>query len=249
MVFWTCHVFKISPKFDNFVKEVMMQEAKCDYEKIDDKQLFFYVDGVQQAHGMKIIKIHVDKPLQVFNREEGYVSVKETISVNACLYEEPAEISNFLAVFGSRENMKWFAYALRVIVSEKVRQSGKYPELIMVRPLIPIRFRLKGRERELSKYFSNIRELSVKNIKDIYVHGASLRGYTLEESDEYKRYIKDEEISGEINYFGMSFRGRVIMLSSEGKIWTRQGKRELEPDVVEKILKILYECDAMIIRE
>ena len=116
----------------------MMQEAKRDYEKIDDKQLFFYVDGVQQAHGMKIIKIHVDKPLQVFNREEGYVSVKETISVNACLYEEPAEISNFLAVFGSRENMKWFAYALRVIVSEKVRQSGKYPELIMVRPLIPI---------------------------------------------------------------------------------------------------------------
>jgi len=249
MVFWTCHVFKISPKFDNFVKEVMMQEAKHNYEKIDNKQLFFYVDWVQQARGMKLIKIHVDKPLQIYNREEGYVSVKQTISVDVCLYEEPAEISNFLAVFGSTENMKCFAYALRVIVSEKVRQSGKYPELVMVRPLIPIRFRLKGRERELSKYFSNIRELSVKNIKDIYVHGASLRGFSLEESDEYKRYIRDEEISGEINYFGISFRGRVMMLSSEGKIWTRQGKSELEPDVVEEILKILYECDAMIIRE
>ena len=249
MVFWTCHVFKISPKFDNFVKEVMMQEAKHNYEKIDNKQLFFYVDWVQQARGMKLIKIHVDKPLRIYNREEGYVSVKQTISVDVCLYEEPAEISNFLAVFGSTENMRCFAYALRIIVSEKVRQSGKYPELIMVRPLIPIRFRLKGRERELSKYFSNIRELSVKNIKDIYVHRASLRGFSLEESDEYKRYIRDEEISGEINYFGISFRGRVMMLSSEGKIWTRQGKRELEPDVVEEILKILHECDAMIIRE
>ncbi|RLI51045.1 MAG: hypothetical protein DRP09_19570 [Candidatus Thorarchaeota archaeon] len=249
MVFWTCHVFKITPKFDNFVKEVMTKKADHIYEKIDDKQLFFYIEGVTQAYGMKLMKFYVDKPLRIYNREEGYVPVKQTVSVDVCLYEEPAEISNFLAVFGSTENMRCFAYALRVIVSKKVRQSGEYPDLIMVRPLIPIRFRLKGRERELSKHFSNIRELSVKNIKDVYVHGASLRGFLLEESDEYKRYIRDEEISGELNYFGVGFKGRVIMLSSEGKIWTRQGRRELEPDVVKEILKILNNCDAMIIRK
>lgn len=249
MVFWTCHIFKVNPQFDNFVKDIMTHKGEYVYDKIDSKNLYFYIDGFQATLYGKIIKIYVDKPIQIFNREEGNVLVKETTSLNVCLYEKPTEISNFLAVFSSAENIRWFGYAIRMLVSEKVRKSGQFPNLIMVRSILPVRFRLKGKEKELSKYFSNIRELSVRNIKDIYVHRASLGGSFLEQSGEYQKYIRDVEVSGDINYFGITLRDRVIMLSSEGKIWTRQGKSEVEPNVVEEILKILLNCNAIFVIE
>ncbi|MEM2169955.1 MAG: hypothetical protein QXO15_08605 [Nitrososphaerota archaeon] len=104
---------------------------------------------------------------------------------------------------------------------------------------------MKGKENELNKYFSNIREISVKEIKDIYVHAASLRGILLELSEEYQKYVRDAEISGRINYFGVTIEERVMMLSSDGKIWTRQGKSEVEPETVRFILKVLNESNAI----
>jgi len=250
MVFWTCHIFKISPRFDRYTKDVLLSGGKYIYDQANNKRFFLYNDSLQKSFGgLKIIKFCVDKPLWIFNREEGINLVKETVSIDACLYEEPVDISNFLAVFCSADNIKHFIRALEEVVSEKVRQSGEYPEVMRAHPLMPVRFRLKGRETELRRYFSNVRELSVRGIKDIYVHGARLRGFSLEESDEYRRYVRDEEISGEVNYFGMNFRDRVMMLSSEGKIWTRQGKKEIEPNIVAEILKILHKCDALIVRE
>jgi hypothetical protein len=247
MVFWTCHIFKVNPQFDNFVKDVMTHKGEYIYDNIDNKNLYFYIDGFQITSYGKIIDVNVDKPIRIFNREEGTILAKETISLDVCLYENPPELSNFLAVFSSAESIRWFAYAIRLIISEKVRESRQFPNMIMVRPLLPVRFKLKGKEKELSKYFSNVRELSVRNIKDMYVHRANIGGVFLEQSGEYQKYVRSMDVSGDVNYFGVTFRDRVIMLSSEGKIWTRQGKDEVELNVVEGILKILLNCDALFI--
>ena len=247
MVFWTCYIFKVNSQFNNFVKDIMTRKGEYIYDKIDNKNLYFYIDGFQITSYGKIVDVHVDKPIRIFNREEGMVIVKETTSLKVCLYEKPEEISNFLAIFSSAENIRYFVYAIRLLVSEKVRESGQFPNLIMVRPILPVRFKLKGKEKELSKYFSNIRELSVRNIKDMYVHRANIGGVFLEQSGEYQKYVRSIEVSGDVNYFGVTFRDRVIMLSSEGKIWTRQGKNEVELNVVESILKILLDCNALFI--
>jgi len=245
-VFWTCYIFKINPKFDNFVKDIIARKGEYLYDKVDDKNLYFYIDSIQTTSYGKEIKVYVDKPIQISNREEGQILVKETVELNVCLYEKPDELSNFLAVFSSTENTRHFGYAMRLLVSKKVQESGQFPNLVVVRPMLPVMFRLSGKEKELSKYFSNTKELSVKNIKDMYIHRASLKGNYLEQSSEYQKYVRDMQISGDINYYGITFRDRVIMLSSEGKIWTRQGKNEIEPNVVEEILKILQSCNAVI---
>jgi hypothetical protein len=226
-----------------------MRNGKYFYYKVDDKNLYLYIDNIQTTSYGKEIKVCVDKPIQISNREEGQVLVKETVELNVCLYEKPDELSNFLAVFSSTENARHFGYVMRLLVSKKVQESGQFPNLVVVQPMLPVRFRLSGKEKELSKYFSNVKELSVKNIKDIYIHHASLRGNYLEQSSEYQKYVRDMQISGDINYYGITFRDRVIMLSSEGKMWTRQGKSEVEPDAIEEILKILQNCNAVITAE
>ncbi|MGC9086963.1 MAG: hypothetical protein ACP5IT_12295 [Thermoproteota archaeon] len=244
MVFWTCYVFKVNPKIDNFVKDIIASKGEYAYDKIDEKTLYFYIDNIQTMQHGKIIKVGVDKPFQVSNREEGKVLVKETVSLTVCFYDEINGISNILAVFGSGENVSSFKYAMRMIVSERVKESKQFPNLVVVPPILPIGFRLKGKEKELSKYFSNIRELSAKNIKDLYVHRASIGGSFLEQSSEYQKYVRASDVSGDISYLGVTFKDRVIMLSSEGKIWTRQGKEEVEFSTVEEILKILQTCGA-----
>jgi len=225
----------------------MTHKGEYIYDKIDNKNLYFYIERPQITSYGKIIDVYVDRPIQIFNREEGRVIVKETISLNVCLYEKPEEISNFLAIFSPAESIRYFVHAIQFLVSEKVRESEQFPNLIMVRPILPVRFKLKGKEKELSKYFSNIRELSVRNIKDMYVHRANIGGIFLEQSGEYQKYVRSIEVSGDVNYFGVTFRDRVIMLSSEGKIWTRQGKNKVELNVVESILKILLNCNALFI--
>jgi len=251
LVFWTCRVFKINPKFDNLVKDVILRTGSYLYGKIEDKNLFLYIDRIQETFDewAKLIEIYIDNPRRVYNREEGFVTIKETVPFNICLFEK-SSISNFLAVFGSSYNIPVLTYALKVIISERGRSSGQIPDsLIVFSPLFRLNFKLKGKENELGKYFSNIREISVKEIRDIYVHAASLKGLLLELSAEYQKYVRDAEISGRINYFGVSIEGRVIMLSSEGKIWTRQGKNNVEPEIVKMVLEVLDKCGAIHVME
>jgi len=251
LVFWTCRVFKINPKFDSIVKDVVLKTGSYQYGKVEDKNLFLYIDRIQETFGgwAKLIETYVDSPRRIYNREENFVTIKETVPFNICLFEK-SSVSNFLAIFGSSYNIPVLTYALKVIISEKGRSKGQIPDsLIMFSPLLKLNFRLKGKENELSKYFSNIREISVKEIKDMYVHAASLKGLLLELSEEYQKYVRDTEISGKINYFGVNVEGRVMMLSSEGKIWTRQGKNNVEPEIVKMILEVLDKCDAIHIIE
>jgi hypothetical protein len=251
LVFWTCRIFKINPKFDIIVKDVILKKGSYNYGRVENKDLYLYIDRIQETFGKwaKLIEIYIDVPRRIFNREEGYVTIKETVPFNVCLFET-FDVSNFLAVFGSSYNLPVLTYALKVIISEKGRSEGQIPEsLIIFSPLFKVIFKLKGKESELSKYFSNIREISVKGIKDIYVHAANLRGLSLELSEEYQKYVRDAELSGKINYFGVTVEGRVIMLSSEGKIWTRQGKNNIEPEIVKMILEVLDKCGTLNIME
>jgi len=246
-VFWTCRVFKVNPKYDDLVKSVILKVGSYKYGRVDSKNLFLYIDKIQDTFDewAKMIDVCVDCPRTVSNREEGSITIKETVPFKVCLFEKE-DLSNFLAVFGSSYKVPVLTYALKVIISEKGRQEGRLPSsVIMFSPLLKLTFKLKGKENELNKYFSNIREISVKEIKDIYVHAASLRGILLELSEEYQKYVRDAEISGRINYFGVTIEERVMMLSSDGKIWTRQGKSEVEPETVRFILKVLNESNAI----
>ncbi|MEM2169956.1 MAG: hypothetical protein QW186_09185 [Candidatus Bathyarchaeia archaeon] len=48
----------------------------------------------------KMIDVCVDCPRTVSNREEGSITIKETVPFKVCLFEKE-DLSNFLAVFGS----------------------------------------------------------------------------------------------------------------------------------------------------
>ena len=254
MVFWTCNIDKINPKFDSETKSVLKQPGEHIFDKVNNIKLYLYVDSLQTSfHAITILNYAIDRPIKASSREQGIVVIKETVPFNVCIFEEMSPLSNLVCIFAPDNIASLFRYALRMIVSSKVREHDETGTIQMVTPILPVKFRLKERENEIRKYLPNIKELSVKQIKDMYVHGASLRGVLLESSEEYHKYVRDRVVGGQVNYFGVTFRDRVFMLSSEGKIWTRQGKmlagRLPEVDVVRELLLKLFEADAILIYE
>jgi len=253
MVFWGCQIFKINPHYDIHVKNILLEYGKQYlFEKKENLSFYMYVDKLQKAlKAVKIPIIDIDTLVPIYNREQGNIVAKETVRFQLCIFEEPVQLSNMLAIFSNDRVIRTFRSAMRIIASEKVRSVDSFLDIQKITPLLPVKFRLKEQEAEIRKHLPNIRAFSVRKIKDLYVRGASLKGVELESTREYQKYVQDEIISGYLTFFGMPIRGRVYNMSTEGKIWTREGQQlpnELpEVDIVSEVLQKLLESDAIVI--
>ena len=236
MVAKSCGIFQINPKLDHEVKSVLLNKGSYRYGTIDNLALFFYVDRIMNTRLGKLIEVAFDKPYRFYNRDQNELQVvKETIEgKNICLYET-GDLPNFIAIIGKREVVNRIKMAIRNILCLRLDET--------VRPLIPISFTLSEKEKEILQtgIFTNIRELSIHGIRDPYVKKAILKGFELERSPEYDKYVRDESRSGMIRFFTVYFRGKVLFISSDGHIYTREaGERdydfaELAYEVVKKL--------------
>jgi len=220
----------------------MLQAVNREYvykDNIKGHKLTFYIRSRHQNGYGQLIEIEVDDLLRLYNRERGTYHAKITFDMTLQIFQrEP--VNNFIAVFGNSQRVRIF----RIQFTEVFRREKRTPEL----PLVSIRFLLRERESCLRNEFPDMREISVSNIRDMYVRGAVIRGSLLEESPEYSKYILDEEIGGIIRHFGITVRDireRVIILTSDGRIYTRMGRESVEVDTVYMILDKLKRCDAI----
>ena len=67
----------------------------------------------------------------------------------------------------------------------------------------------------------------------------------MQQSEEFKKFVEDRDRSGGVDVFAIKYKGMEIFLSSGANIFTRQGKKEFEPDVVYDILKLLETVEAI----
>jgi len=238
----SCGVFQINPKYDKETKEVLLNKGRYKYGVIENLTLYFYVDRVMSLRSGKLIEIAYDKPYRFRNRDQDQLQVvKETIEGRTiCLYETN-ELPNFIAIIGNREMVNRVRMIVGNILSERLEKS--------VRPFVPINFTLSEREKEILQTgaFTNIRELSIHEIRDPYVKKAILKGFQLEMSPEYNKYVRDAIRGGIIRYFTVSFRSKVLFISSDGHIYTREaGEKDSEfADLIYDVLRTLRKVDAI----
>jgi len=210
------------------------------YRKLEDNTLTFYIKSRQQNEYGQLIEIDMDDLLELYNRERGTYYAKITFSIALQIFEKEP-VTDFVAIFGNRQRVHGFrAQFTEVFWREK--HTSEFP-------MFNVRFLLREREGCLRSEFPDMREISVDNVRDIYVRRAVIKGSFLEQSPEYSKYILSEEIGGTVRHFGISVRDflkeRVIILSSDGTIYTRMGRASIEIDTVYMVLCKLEKCDAL----
>jgi len=237
---WSCTIYQINPAVSEDVKKMLQTVNKeYTYKNIEGHKLTFYIQSGRQNKYGQLIEIAVDDLLKLYNREKGTYYTKITFNITLQIFQrEP--VNNFVAIFGNSRQVRIF----RMQFTEVFRREKRTPEF----PLFSVRFLLRERESCLRKEFPDMREINVSNIRDMYVSGVVIKGSFLEESPEYSKYILDEEIGGIVRHFGITSRDikeRVIILASDGRIYTRMGREPVEVDTVCMILSKLKQCDAV----
>jgi hypothetical protein len=235
-LFWSCKLYQLNPKVDSQVKTLLTKlGAEYEYKKFAfrdrEDTLKVHIFTVQKNQFGVICQLDLDRIVYLENREEGRFPVKVTQKLDVQIFEIPA-LPNYVGVFASDRISTILFTAMTTVLRE---QTGEFTV-----PFLETYFRLKEKEKELQSYFDNLTEISVDGVRDSFVRKARFKGSFLAESEVYQKYVKDKDIAGDIEFFGVSVDGRTIVLVSEGVIYTRQGSDRGES------LKTVVKCVANI---
>ena len=89
-------------------------------------------------------------------------------------------------------------------------------------PLRLVRVSLKGKIDEIMKSYPNLQHFCIKDILEERTKDIVVKGNMLEETDLYERFVKDEEISGNVNFLGIRLEhGKIIYVGSDGSVFSR----------------------------
>jgi hypothetical protein len=119
----------------------------------------------------------------------------------------------------------------------------------IVYSLSDVKFLLQEKEKDIREIaeFSDISEVKVEDAKDFYVEDVWLKGSSLSDSQEYKKFITDPNFSGKIKFIAFSYNDRVYYLIDDGRIFTRQAGTvyRIEHQYIFEILKNLIDVGAV----
>ena len=89
-------------------------------------------------------------------------------------------------------------------------------------PLILSKIDLKVNLDSLMKEFPNLQHFCIRDIPDEKTKGIIVRGNSLEETDVFDRFVKDDDTSGEVNFLGITTEfGKLIYLGTDGSVYSR----------------------------
>lgn len=212
-------------------------QAEYEFKKRDNTPLKLYVEGVQKNFYGRLVWLQLDRIVFAYNRDEGRFPVKITNKLDVQIFERP-EFSNYIGVYASSR----LASALFDSMTYVMRDTtGK-----ITLPFFECIFLLKEKEQELRKVFDNMTEISIDKVRDSYVRKATFKGKYLGESAEYQKYVKDKDVGGDVEFFGVSVDERSVILVSSGVIYTRQGSdREESLRTVSLCVENLQKANAL----
>lgn len=243
MVFWSCTIYQINPKCQLFI-ENLLTKPKTDYiyqvwEKPDGKEeeLKVYIDAISQRSYGTLIDLQMDRQSRSYHvRGEKPYRFRITVNLGAHIFKQRGW-PVLIGIFGRYENARKLRMALKRIYVDETGDSDT--------PLNLIFLKLRARDEALLQVFPNMKKMKVTGIQGSQVRSAILSGDMLEESPEYQRWVKDEDYCGTVEYFGVSVDDATVVLSTNGNMYSRQGKIPRPIGVVHQILQNLIECNAL----
>ena len=203
-MFWSCKIFQLNPKVDTLVKTLLNSSGSDEeYRTKEDESLKLYMRSSVQNHYGHLCSLDVDRIVWAYNREKGRFPIKITSAVEAQIFEMP-EFSNYVGMFASSK--------VAIITAEAVKSVLARTKDIGMLPFFVTDFLLKEKEQDLRKLFDNMTEISIDRLRDSFVRKATLKGKHLGESEEYQKYVKDKDLGGDVQFFGVSVDDRSVIL-------------------------------------
>jgi hypothetical protein len=240
MTIWSCKIFQVNPDYQLEVEKLLMNVGEeYVYEEAEgNEKLTLYIESLHSNAQGNLVEIQLDRlspPL--YARGMPPRRVRVTAKLAAQLFA----ISGWprlVGIFGQGENIALLRRAFTIIYRNRTNTRGS--------PFFSVGFKLQEREEELIHRFPNMKKLRVERIQDIYVRDAVLKGDSLEESPEYQSWVLDKDRGGVIRYFGVSVMDETVILSTDGSMYSRQGKEKRPVRTVYQILSALLECHALV---
>ena len=143
-----------------------------------------------------------------------------------------------VGVFGVKDNALKFRGVFKKVFLDQTNSRDT--------PLFSVGFQLREHDEALLQIFPNMKKIRVSGIQGSQIRSAILTGDMLEESPEYQKWVKDSEYGGVVNYFGVTVGDETVVLSTNGNMYSRQG-REIRPiGTVYQVLQGLWQCRAIV---
>jgi len=111
-----------------------------------------------------------------------------------------------------------------------------------------LEFLLYEKEKEIRKItdFTDISEVRVEEVRDLYIEQVWLKGSTLPNSQEYKKFITNSQSGGKIRFMAFMYKNRIYYIINDGRIFTKQATDpKIEHTNIYEIVSKLTEVDAV----
>ena len=245
MPIWSCTIFQINAKSHPFVEGLLTKSAQHVYEKwkrdIDspEEEMKIYIDTVTKTNIGPKIEFQIDRPSMPFfvRGTSGPQQFRITARMGAQIFHVNGW-PILMGVFGQYQN----AMELTRILFSLYKMKTADREI----PLQPVLFNLREHDEALLRCFPNMKKLRVSRIPGDFVKTATLTGEMLEQSSEYQKWVKDQDFGGQVDYFGVTVGDETVILSTQGNMYSRQGKQSMPVNIVYKVLQDLKQCNALV---
>jgi len=241
MPFWSCTMYQINPEcsrddFDYFWTE---EDQEYSYDSHEGDTMYVYTNEIFENAWGQLNEIEIDVLSQpYYSRKRPTQRIIITNSVALQTFRISGWPS-LVAIFGTRRNKGKLAEAIKSIYAQRTGEDAY--------PILPVIFILRDKEECLTNLFPSIRELSVEQIRGLYVREARLRGSELEQSPYYEEWVLDASRSGRIAYFGLHVLDETLNVGPFGTMYSRQGRARVRPvNKVAIVIERFLKCEAIL---
>jgi len=195
------------------------------YSTLDsDKKeiLSLYIKEVNPTEIGKKLEVYFETILQfkeISLEEKKLVQVARKVAFGP-LYAhifEKSPLDDFIGILAGNRISKKLANILSILVGKRI---GVF-KLPLREAKIP--FHLKQEDIRKIQDFQDVKEIIVEDIIDPYVEWAWVKGSSLDQSDEFKKFVEGPS-AGKIKLLAVHFMDRDYYIYEDGRMFTRQAK-------------------------
>jgi len=250
MTIWSCTVFQFNPKCQPAAETILSKASRqylYDVWKrpsdtaeggFIDEPLQLYVDSVTKGSNRTQIELQLDRESPAYyvrGAEPQRFRIKVRLGLD--IFKIPGWPA-MVGVYGRYDNTNKCRVALKKVYENETSQGGM--------PLFSVGFKLAENSDALLQVFPNMRKMRVDGIQGSQIDTAILSGVMLEESPEFQKWVKSEEYSGQVSYFGVTVGEETVVLSTFGNMYSRQGREPRPTNTVLQVLRGLISTNALV---
>jgi hypothetical protein len=229
-----CRLYRVEPNLEKNIKKLLLRSKikepiLYDVYQTPNLKIELFIE-LRERHkneyGHEVV-FWADQIMELLDREKKKKVERYYLEYKIQIFENVDHFKNHVLIFGP----KHVDSKLKKAMINYLKQDN---DTKILDPLTLIKVDFEEIDK-LSKEFPNIQHFCVRNVPDERIKGVIVRGNMLEETDQYERFIKEDETKGPINFLGITTDyGKLLYIGKDGSIYSRMSFAKVDT------IKIIY---------